>query len=127
MPERLYRTLSRRIVDRLAVTGKDAVFWDSDLPGFGIRAHPTGRKVYVVQTRTNGKSRRVTVGRHGDIAPDQARRDAANIIARLKAGLPPVEAVPEAGPAVADFAERYEREYVACTASPTPSSTTASC
>ena len=37
MPERQYRTLTKRIVDRLAVDGKDAVFWDSDLPGFGIR------------------------------------------------------------------------------------------
>ena len=113
MPERQYRTLTKRIVDRLAVNGKDAVFWDSDLPGFGIRVYPTGRKVYVVQTRTNGKSKRVTVGRHGDISPDEARKDAAKFIARMKAGQSPVEAAPEAEPTVADLAERYEREYVA--------------
>ena len=113
MPERQYRTLTKRIVDRLAVNGKDGVFWDSELPGFGIRVYPTGRKVYVVQARANGKSRRVTVGRHGDVAPDQARKDAAEIIARLKAGLPPVEQEPEPEPTVADLAERYEREYVA--------------
>ena len=113
MPERQYRTLTKRIVDRLAVNGKDAVFWDSELPGFGIRVYPTRRKVYVVQTRANGKSKRFTVGRHGDIAPDQARKDAANIIARLKAGLPPVEQEPEPEPTVAALAERYEREYVA--------------
>ena len=46
-----------------------------------------------------------------DVAPDRARKDAAKIIARLKAGLPPVEQEPE--PTVADLAERYEREYVA--------------
>ena len=113
MPERQSRTLTKRIVDRLAVNGKDAVFWDSELPGFGIRVHSTGRKVYVVQTRANGKSRRVTLGRHGDIAPDQARKDAAKIITRLKDGLPPVETKPEPEPTVADLAERYEREYVA--------------
>ncbi len=33
MPERQYRALTKRIVDRLAVNGKDAVFWDSELPG----------------------------------------------------------------------------------------------
>ena len=103
--------LTKRIVDRLAVHDKDGVFWDSELPGFGIRVYPTGRKVYVVQARANGRSRRVTVGRHGDVAPDRARKDAAKIIARLKAGLPPVEQEPE--PIVADLAERYEREYVA--------------
>ncbi len=113
MPERQYRTLTKRIADRLAVNGKDAVFWDSELPGFGIRVYPTGRKVYVVQTRANGKSKRFTVGHHGDIAPDHARKDAANIIARLKAGLPPVEQEPQPEPTVADLAERYEREYVA--------------
>ena len=113
MPERQYRTLTKRIVDRLAVNGKDAVFWDSDLPGFGIRVYPTGRKVYVVQTRTNGKSKRVTVGRHGDISPDEARKNAAKFIARMKAGQSPVEAALEAEPTVADLAERYEREYVA--------------
>ena len=53
MPEREYLTLSKRIVDRLAVDGKDAVFWDRGLPGFGVRVYPSGRKVYVVQTRAN--------------------------------------------------------------------------
>ena len=113
MPKRQYRTLSKRIVDRLTVNGKDAIFWDSDLPGFGVRVYPSGRKVYVVQARSNGKSRRVAVGRHGDIAPDQARKDAAGIIARIKAGLPPKLVEPEAPPTVADLAERYRREYVA--------------
>ena len=113
MPERQFRTLSKRIVDRLAVEGKDAVFWDSSLASFGVRVYPSGRKVYVVQTRAGGKSRRVTVGRHGDIAPDRARKDAAKIIARIKAGLPPVEAEPEPPPTVSDLAGRYEREYVA--------------
>ena len=113
MPERQHRTLTKRIVDRLAADGKDAVFWDRDLPGFGIRVYSTGRKVYVVQARNNGKSMRATVGRHGDIAPDEARKEAAKLLARIKAGQPLVEPEPEPPPTVADLAERYEREYVA--------------
>ncbi len=81
MPERQYRTPTQRTVDRLAADGKDAVFWDSEIPGVGTRVYPTGRKVQVVQTRTNGKPRRFTAGRHGDIAFDRARKGAANIIA----------------------------------------------
>ncbi len=108
-----YRTLSKRVVDRLAVEGKDTVFWDRELPGYGVRVYPSGRKVYVVQTRAAGRSRRVAVGRHGDIAPDRARKEAAKIIARLKAGSPPVEAEPEPPPTVADLAGRYRREHVA--------------
>ena len=51
MAERQYRTLTKRTVDRLAVNGKDAVFWDNELPGFGVRVYPSGKKVFVVQTR----------------------------------------------------------------------------
>ena len=50
-----YICLSKRIIDRLSVEGKDAVFWDRDLPGFGVRVYPSGAKVYVVQTRTFGR------------------------------------------------------------------------
>ena len=69
------RTLTKWIVDRLAVDDKDAVFWDRELPGFGLRVYPSGAKVYVVQTRCAGRSKRATVGRHGDVSPDQARKD----------------------------------------------------
>ena len=37
MAERQYRTLTRRTVERLSVNGKDALFWDNELPGFGVR------------------------------------------------------------------------------------------
>ena len=40
MATRQYRTLTKRIVDRLAVDDKDAVFWDRELPEFGLRAPP---------------------------------------------------------------------------------------
>ena len=67
----------------------DAVFWDHALPGFGVRVYPSGAKVYVVQTRAGGRSKRVRVGRHGEVSPDQTRKEAARLIARLKAGEPP--------------------------------------
>lgn len=108
-----YLSLSKRIIDRLSVDDKDAVFWDRDLPGFGIRVYPSGAKVYVVQTRVFGRSKRITVGRHGKLSADQARKEAARIIARIKAGEPATLAEPSAAPTVFDLAERYQREYVA--------------
>ena len=107
-----YLTLSKRIIDRLPVDDKDAVFWDRDLPGFGIRVYPSGAKVYVVQSRAFGRSRRVTVGRHGEISADQARREATRIIGHIKAGESPVAVEPSPDPTVRDLAERYQREYV---------------
>ena len=83
------RSISRRTVDALTVD-KDTVFWDSEQPGFGVRVYPSGSKHYVVQTRARGKAKRLTVGRHGVITPEEARRRAALIIARIKAGKDPV-------------------------------------
>ena len=34
MPRRAELTISKRTVDRLAVEGRDAVFWDRELAGF---------------------------------------------------------------------------------------------
>ena len=116
------KTISRRTVEALKVD-KDTIFWDSELAGFGVRVHPTGRKVYIVQTRAGGKAaKRVTVGRHGVITPEEARRRAALIVARIKAGEDPVPepiAVKLAdGPTVGELAERYLEKHVAVRCKP---------
>ena len=41
--------ISKRTVDVLTVETGDALFWDRELAGFGVRVYATGRKVYVVQ------------------------------------------------------------------------------
>ena len=120
MPQRQYRTLSKRTVDALSVDGKDAIFWDRDLPGFGVRVYPSGKKVFVVQTRAFGRSKRVTLGEHGapNFSVADARKKAAEVIARIKTGQPPVPPEPAPDPTVADLAERYQREYVAMRCKP---------
>ena len=63
-----FRTISNRMVAALKV-GKDTVFWDRELTGFGVRVYPSGARVYVAQTRGPGGPggpKRVTVGRRGD-------------------------------------------------------------
>ena len=112
MAQAQYRTLSKRVLDRLSVNGKDAIFWDRDLAGFGIRVYPTGKKVFVVQTRAFGRSKRVTLGRYPELTPEAARKNATAVIARIKKGQPPVPPEPAPVPTVADLAERYQREYV---------------
>ena len=84
-----YRTISHRTVHALPVGDKDAVYWDRKLQGFGVRVYPSGSKVYLVQTRAGGKSKRVAIGRHGVITSEQARAKATQIIARIKAGEDP--------------------------------------
>ena len=90
MPKRQETAITKRTVEALSVEGRDAVFWDRDLPGFGIRVYPSGLKNYVVQSRGPGGSRRATLGRHGDTSPEQARRSAAEAIDRIKRGEDPL-------------------------------------
>ena len=115
-------TISKRTVEALSVE-KDTVFWDSELSGFGVRVYPTGSKFYVVQTRAGGKAgKRVTVGRHGIVTAEEARRRAALVIARIKAGEDPV---PEpaalalaGGPTVGELARQWLEEHVAVRCKP---------
>ena len=51
MPRRSTIRLNKRIVDALAVERGDAVFWDREVAGFGVRVYASGRKIYVVQKR----------------------------------------------------------------------------
>ena len=117
------RTISRRTVEALPVGDRETVFWDGELSGFGVRVYPSGSRVYLVQTRAGGKSRRVTIGRHGLVTAEQARRKAAEVIASIKAGKEPERngsLSPSAtGPTLAEVAERYMREHVAVRCKPT--------
>ena len=112
-------TLSSRAVGKLEVE-KDTVYWDRELTGFGVRVYPSGSKVYIAQARGPEGPKRVAVGRHGVINADEARKRAAHIIARVKAG---EEAAPEpmkpvCGPTVAELCARYLTEYVAVRCKP---------
>ena len=104
--------ISQRTVDGLSVEEKDAVFWDCDLPGFGVRVYPNGTKVYVVQTRGHGKSRRVTIGRHGLFTADEARRRAIRIIINIKDGKHPARS-PTDKVTVTELSDRFLKEHVA--------------
>ena len=113
MPKRSELTISKRAVDGLSVEGKDAAFWDRELPGFGVRVYPSGSKIYVAQSRGPVGIRRVSLGRHGEITAEQARKQAGAAIARIKRGEDPVPGPPERVLTVADVAERYMEAHVA--------------
>ena len=112
MPRRSEFKLTKRTVDALEVEEKDALFWDRELAGFGVRVHATGRKVYVVQSRGPGGPRRVTLGRHGEMSTEEARKHAALVIDRIKRGEDPTPAPSEAELTVAGLAERFMRVHV---------------
>ena len=112
MPRRSELRVTKRTVDALTVEAEDAVFWDRDLAGFGVRVYATGRKVYVVQSRGPTGPKRMTLGRHGDISTDEARKRAAVIIDRIKRGEAPVPALLEPEFTLSELAERFMRVHV---------------
>ena len=112
MPHPHRPTISKRSVDGLPADGKDALYWDRDLPGFGVRVYASGRKTYVVQCRGPLGSQRVTIGQHGKITPDEARKQAAIAIDRIKRGENPVPAPPRSEPTIADLTKRFMDAHV---------------
>ena len=123
MPSANRETLTTRFVEALPASDREIVVWDRELPGFGLRVHPSGSKVYMVHKRSGGKSRRVTIGRHGVWSLDAARREAGGIIASLKKGEAPARPGAEngsaSGPTIAELAEQYMIEHVAVRCKPT--------
>ncbi len=86
--------LTKRAVGTLdAVGGKETLYWDDEVPGFGLRVMPSGAKAWVIQYRNqHGRTRRMTFGKVGRLTPDQARKEAKQKLAAVDRGADPADA-----------------------------------
>jgi hypothetical protein len=66
----------------------DHIEWDDELPGFGLRLRGD-RKTYVAQYRAHGRTRRMKVGAVEKLSPDEARKAARKILAKVEVGHDP--------------------------------------
>ena len=106
--------ITKRAVDQLQGDGAEKFYWDADLPGFGVRVRGSGRKYYIVQFRAEGRVRRMTLGRHGAVPTEAARRRAMAAISEAKGGGDPA-AARDAGRKAAtmkQLGKRFLEEYV---------------
>jgi integrase len=83
--------LTKRIVDAAEARDKDYVIWDDELPGFGLRVFTSGKRSYVLQYRSLGRSRRYTIGLHGVWTAESARQEAKVQLGRVAQGDNPAE------------------------------------
>ena len=86
--------LSKRTVDAAKPGERDSYVWDAELSGFGLKVTPAGRKVYLIQYRLGGRkgrTRRVTIGKHGTVTPDEARSQAKRLLGVVASGQDPAE------------------------------------
>jgi Arm DNA-binding domain len=65
--------LTKRTIEALAPREIDFMVWDQDVPGFGVRVMPSGRKSFVLQYRAGRRSRRMVLGYVNVVTPEQAR------------------------------------------------------
>jgi integrase len=86
--------INKKTVDGLSTPSKDSFHWDEDLTGFGVKVTPAGRKVFVLQTRLNGRPRRYTIGTYGiPWSPDTARAEAKRLLGLVSTGVDPKQVV----------------------------------
>lgn len=107
--------LTKRLIDAIEPEGSETFIWDSEIPGFGLRVLPSGRKGYVVQFRAGRRSRRISLGPSTVLTCEQARNRAIAIVAAARNGEDPA-AERDAGRktiTVRELAERFDREHIA--------------
>jgi hypothetical protein len=108
--------LSKRIVEGIAPGSGDVFVWDSEQRGFGVRVKPSGARSYILQYRNaHGRSKRLTLGAHGRLTAEMARREAKRLLADVDRGADPAAERDAArkAPTLAAFAERYLADHVA--------------
>lgn len=79
--------LTKRAVDAATYTGTGnarCVLWDDEIPGFGLRIYPGGRKSFLLSYRAAGRKRLMTLGAYGVLTVDQARDQARALLAKVQ-------------------------------------------
>jgi integrase len=112
--------ITKRSVDALPSNSSEYFFWDDQIPGFGVRVSPMGKKRYIIQYRSGGRTRRMNLGSHGVLTPNQARDLARNRLGTVAFGGDPSGDLQKErrAPTVATLCERFLNEHVALRCKP---------
>jgi integrase len=107
--------ITKRLVDATEPRPAEYFVWDTDIPGFGLRVLPTGRKSYVVQYRVGRRSRRISLGPCSVLSCDQARNRAIAAVASAKNGEDPAAQrdADRKAITVRQLAARFDDEHIA--------------
>jgi len=106
--------LTKRSVEALAPKAKDYFVHDDLVQGFAVRVWPSGKKVYLIQYRAGGRTRRVKIGQHGTITADEARTEARDLLGGVCKGNNPAQDLSEhrRAPTIGILCDRFIREHV---------------
>ena len=85
--------ITKRSVEAQKSSDKTKYIWDDVLSGFGVKVLPSGRKTYLVQYRIGGRggrTRRVSLGIHGNVTAEIARTEAKKVLGQVAIGIDPL-------------------------------------
>jgi integrase/uncharacterized protein (DUF433 family) len=107
--------LTKRMVESLPKKAENYIHFDSELPGFGVRVMPSGKRFFLIQYRRHGRTRRVMLGQFGPVTAELARQQALRLLGQVKgAGADPAadrDAEREAT-TVSQLGRRFLDQYV---------------
>jgi integrase len=113
--------LTKRSVEALPPMAKDYFVWDDEIKGFGVRIMATGNRTYQAQYRKGGRTRRISLGRHGNVTTEQARLKAREVMGLVAKGDNPAEEIAQhrRAPSVGALCERFFETHVLENCKPT--------
>lgn len=108
--------INKTNVDAVAPGAADAFLWDDKISGFGVKVTTTGTKSYLFQYRLGGrggKTRRYSIGKHGSITAEAARKEAERLAILVSQGIDPQQQKQDASRKAVDLAfKSYSARFV---------------
>ena len=84
--------LTKKYIDAQIFNGKPQhIIWDDEVPGFGVRLYPTGKKSFVLSYRDNNRKSIMVIGNYSVLTLDAARKDARAKLVGLNEGVNPLQ------------------------------------
>ena len=84
--------LTKKYIDAQIFNGKTQhIIWDDEVPGFGVRLYPTGKKSFVLSYRDNNLKSIMVIGSYSVLTLDAARKDARAKLVGLNEGVNPLQ------------------------------------
>jgi hypothetical protein len=106
--------LTKTAVDSALPGAKEYELRDAIVPGFLLKVTPVGRKVFMVQYRSNaGERRKPAIGRFGELTVEQARSIAKDWLADMRKGQDPgaAKTATRHAPTVRELCAKFIEDY----------------
>lgn len=97
-----------------APEGGNKIYYDSEIPGFGLRVTKTGTKAFILNYHINRKERRFTIGKSPAWSAAAAREKASGLRRLIDQGEDPLDERIERreAPTVAELWKEYEKVHL---------------